>query len=73
MRTCPGSSASPWIIKRVLGMVPIQKKGRSKGEHKDKVLDMALGSAPKSAGNGNQAIERKPTRRNPLLPRLGTS
>jgi hypothetical protein len=27
-------------------MVPIQKKGRSKRGHKDKVLDMALGSAP---------------------------
>jgi hypothetical protein len=31
-------------------MVPIQKKSRSKRGHKDKVLDMALGSAPKSAG-----------------------
>jgi hypothetical protein len=31
-------------------MVPIQRKGRSKRGHKDKVLDMALGSAPKSAG-----------------------
>ena len=64
MRTCPGSSASPWIIKRVLGMVPIQKKGRSKGGHKDKVLDMALGSAPKSAGkkrsNRNKSNSQKP-------------
>ena len=38
-------------------MVPIQKKGRSKRGHKDKVLDMALRSAPKSAG------ERKPSNR----------
>ena len=63
MRTCPGSSASPWIIKRVLGMVPIQKKGRSKRGHKDKVLDMALGSAPKSAGkpsNRKKSNSQKP-------------
>jgi hypothetical protein len=46
-------------------MVPIQKKGRSKRGHKDKVLDMALGSAPKSARGRSQAIERKATRRNP--------
>ena len=64
MRTCPGSSASPWIIKRVLGMVPIQKKGRSKRGHKVKVLDMALGSAPKSAGkkpsNRKKSNSQKP-------------
>ena len=64
MRTCPGSSASPWIIKRVLGMVPIQKKGRSKRGHKDKVLGMALGSAPKSAGkkpsNRKKSNSQKP-------------
>ena len=45
-------------------MVPIQKKGRSKGGHKYKVLDMALGSAPKSAGkkssNGKKSNSQKP-------------
>jgi hypothetical protein len=45
-------------------MVPIQKKGRSKGGHKDKVLDMALGSAPKSAGkkpcNRKKSNSQKP-------------
>jgi hypothetical protein len=57
-------SASPWIIKRVLGMVPIQKKGRSKRGHKDKVSDMALGSAPKSGGkkpsNRKKSNSQKP-------------
>ena len=64
MRTCPGSSASPWIIKRVLGMLPIQKKGRSKRGHKDKVLDMALGNAPKSTrkkpSNRKKSNSQKP-------------
>jgi hypothetical protein len=45
-------------------MVPIQKKGRSKRGHKDKVLDMALGSAPKSAGkkpsNRKKSNSQKP-------------
>ena len=64
MRTCPGSSSSPRIIKQVLGMVPIQKKRRSKRGYKDKVLDMALGSAPKSAGkkpsNRKKSNSQKP-------------
>ena len=45
-------------------MVPIQKKGRSKRGHKDKVLGMALGSAPKSAGkkpsNRKKSNSQKP-------------
>ena len=45
-------------------MVPIQKKGRSKRVHKDKVLDMALGIAPKSAGkkpsNRKKSNSQKP-------------
>ena len=67
MRTCPGSSASPWIIKRVLGMVPIQKKGRSKRGHKDKVLDMALGSAPKSAGKKQSNRKKSNDSQKPLV------
>jgi hypothetical protein len=45
-------------------MVPIQKKGRSKRGHKDKVLDMALESAPKSTGkkpsNRKKSNSQKP-------------
>ena len=45
-------------------MVPIQQKGRSKRGHKDKVLGMALGSAPKSAGkkpsNRKKSNSQKP-------------
>ena len=66
MQTCPGSNTSPWIIKQVLGMVPIQKKGRSKGGHKDKVLDMALGSAPKSAGKKSSNRKKSNSQKPPV-------